>query len=75
MMHAPLARHIAGRYARRGEPQEDIEQAAMVGLVKAINRFDPEVGQRFVAYAAPTMTGEVKRHFRDRTWAMRRSPS
>jgi RNA polymerase sigma-B factor len=71
MMHAPLARHIAGRYARRGEPQEDIEQAAMVGLVKAINRFDPEVGQRFVAYAAPTMTGEVKRHFRDRTWTMR----
>jgi RNA polymerase sigma-B factor len=71
MMHTSLARYIAGRYARRGEPQEDIEQAAMVGLVKAINRFDPEVGQRFVAYAAPTMTGEVKRHFRDRTWAMR----
>jgi RNA polymerase sigma-B factor len=71
VMHASLARYIAGRYARRGEPQEDVEQAAMLGLVKAINRYDPEVGQRFVAYAAPTMTGEVKRHFRDRTWTVR----
>jgi RNA polymerase sigma-B factor len=71
MMHRPLVRHIAGRYARRGEALEDIEQAAMLGLVKAINRYDPEVGRRFLAYAAPTMTGEVKRHFRDRTWSMR----
>ena len=70
-MHTPLARYIAGRYARRGEPAEDVQQAAMVGLIKAINRYDPEVGQRFVAYAAPTMTGEVKRHFRDRTWSIR----
>jgi RNA polymerase sigma-B factor len=70
-MHIPLARYIAGRYARHGEPQEDVEQAALVGLVKAINRFDPDVGRRFVSYAAPTMTGEVKRHFRDRTWTMR----
>jgi RNA polymerase sigma-B factor len=70
-MHAPLARHIAGRYARYGEPLEDIEQAAMLGLVKAINRYDPDLGRRFVSYAAPTMTGEVKRHFRDRTWTMR----
>ncbi|MDN3358750.1 SigB/SigF/SigG family RNA polymerase sigma factor [Actinomadura sp. DC4] len=71
VMHTSLARHIAGRYARRGEALEDIEQAAMLGLVKAINRYDPEVGQRFLSYAAPTMTGEVKRHFRDRTWSMR----
>jgi RNA polymerase sigma-B factor len=71
VMHTSLARYIAGRYARRGEPQEDVEQAAMVGLVKAINRYDPQVGERFVSYAAPTMTGEVKRHFRDRTWTMR----
>jgi RNA polymerase sigma-B factor len=71
VMHTPLARNIAGRYARRGEALEDIEQAAMLGLVKAINRFDPDVGQRFLSYAAPTMTGEVKRHFRDRTWSMR----
>jgi RNA polymerase sigma-B factor len=70
-MHTPLARYIANRYAGRGEPHEDVEQAAMVGLVKAINRYDPDVGQRFVAYATPTMTGEVKRHFRDRTWSLR----
>lgn len=71
LMHTPVVRHIAGRYARRGESMEDIEQAAMLGLVKAINRYDPEVGRGFLAYAAPTMTGEVKRHFRDRTWTMR----
>jgi RNA polymerase sigma-B factor len=70
-IHAPLVRYIASRYARRGEPQEDIEQAAMLGLVKAMNGYDPAVGESFVAYAMPTMTGEVKRHFRDRTWGMR----
>lgn len=70
-MHTPIVRHIAGRYARRGEALEDIEQAAMLGLVKAINRYDPDVGRGFLAYAAPTVTGEVKRHFRDRTWSMR----
>jgi RNA polymerase sigma-B factor len=69
-MHAPIARSIARRYAHRGEPLEDIEQAAFLGLVKAINRFDPELGDRFLAYAAPMMTGEVKRHFRDRTWGV-----
>ena len=65
-----LARRIARRYANRGEPVEDLEQAALVGLVKAINGFDPEVGPDFVAYARPMMTGEVKRHFRDLTWAV-----
>ncbi len=70
-LHTPFVRYIAGRYARHGEPREDIEQAAMLGLVKAINRYDPEVGQHFLAYASPTVIGEVKRHFRDRTWAMR----
>jgi RNA polymerase sigma-B factor len=56
---------------RREAPIEDIEQAAMLGLVKAINRYDPTVGHHFTAYAVPTISGEVKRHFRDRTWAMR----
>jgi RNA polymerase sigma-B factor len=69
-MFTPVARHIARRYSHRGEPLEDIEQAALVGLVKAINRFDPEIADRFLAYASPMMTGEVKRHFRDRTWAL-----
>jgi RNA polymerase sigma-B factor len=68
--HTPVARSIARRYAHRGEPLEDIEQAAFVGLVKAINRWDPELGENFLAYAAPMMTGEVKRHFRDRTWGV-----
>ncbi|MFC7326301.1 SigB/SigF/SigG family RNA polymerase sigma factor [Marinactinospora rubrisoli] len=66
-----LARSIASRYAHRGEPQEDLEQAALLGLVKAINGFDPDLGHDFIAYAMPMMTGEVKRHFRDRTWAVR----
>ena len=70
-LHLPLARYIAGRYTRREEPFEDVLQAALLGLVKAINRFDAEIGTRFLAYATPTMTGEVKRHFRDRTWSMR----
>jgi RNA polymerase sigma-B factor len=69
-MHTPVAKSIARRYARRGEPLEDIEQAAFLGLVKAVNRYDPELGDHFLAYAAPMMTGEVKRHFRDRTWGI-----
>jgi RNA polymerase sigma-B factor len=69
-MHAPIAKSIARRYAQRGEPLEDIEQAAFLGLVKAINRYDPALGDRFLAYASPLMTGEVKRHFRDRTWGI-----
>jgi RNA polymerase sigma-B factor len=70
-MHLPIARGIARRYAQYDEPFEDVQQAAMLGLVKAINRFDSARGERFLAYAGPTMTGEVKRHFRDRTWAIR----
>jgi RNA polymerase sigma-B factor len=70
-MHLPIARGIARRYAQYDEPFEDVQQAAMLGLVKAINRFDSARGERFLAYAGPTMTGEVKRHFRDRTWLLR----
>ncbi len=70
-MHLPIARGIARRYAHYDEPAEDVQQAAMLGLVKAINRYDAERGERFLAYAGPTMTGEVKRHFRDRTWLLR----
>jgi RNA polymerase sigma-B factor len=69
--HMALARRIARHYANRGEPVEDLEQAALVGLVKAINGFDPLIGRDFLAYARPMMTGEVKRHFRDLTWAVR----
>jgi RNA polymerase sigma-B factor len=70
-MHLPIARGIARRYAQYDEPLEDVQQAAMLGLVKAINRFDAARGERFLAYAGPTMAGEVKRHFRDRTWLLR----
>jgi RNA polymerase sigma-B factor len=70
-IHTPFACHVARRYSRYGEPYEDVEQAAMVGLVKAINRYDPEHGGSFLAYASPTVIGEVKRHFRDRTWSLR----
>jgi len=70
-IHIPLVRHIVRRYALRGEPRDDIEQAAMLGLVKAINRYDATYGGRFLPFAMPTMTGEVKRHFRDHTWAVR----
>jgi RNA polymerase sigma-B factor len=69
--HMKLARQIARRYANRGEPVEDLEQSALVGLVKAINGYDPLRGHDFLAYARPMMNGEVKRHFRDQTWAVR----
>jgi RNA polymerase sigma-B factor len=70
-IHKPLVAYIVRRYAHGPESRQDIEQAAMLGLVKAINRYDPAYGGRFMAFAMPTMTGEVKRHFRDHTWAMR----
>ncbi|WP_021599445.1 MULTISPECIES: SigB/SigF/SigG family RNA polymerase sigma factor [Actinomadura] len=70
-LHGPLIRGVARRYANRGEPLDDLQQVAYLGLVKAINRFDPEIGDRFVTYAYPVVTGEVKRHFRDKTWGIR----
>ncbi|GAA2208897.1 hypothetical protein GCM10009850_043550 [Nonomuraea monospora] len=70
-MHQGLVTEIARRYRNRGEPAEDLRQAAYVGLVKAMNGFDAGLGHEFRGYAAVTMAGEVKRHFRDRTWAIR----
>ncbi|WP_217242753.1 SigB/SigF/SigG family RNA polymerase sigma factor [Streptomyces sp. AC555_RSS877] len=66
----PMAHRIAGRFRDRGESIEDLRQVAALGLVKAIDRFEPERGA-FESYAVPTITGEVKRHFRDRMWALR----
>ncbi|MGA4983825.1 SigB/SigF/SigG family RNA polymerase sigma factor [Streptomyces cellulosae] len=66
----PMAHRIAGRFRDRGESLEDLRQVAALGLVKAIDRFDPSRGA-FESYAVPTITGEVKRHFRDRMWALR----
>src|SRR5260370_19722837 len=67
----PLARALAGRYAGRGEPMDDLVQVACVGIMKAIEGFDLTREVRFSSYATPTVLGEIKRHFRDRTWAMR----
>ncbi len=67
----PLARDLALRYAYTGEPLDDLVQVASLGLVKAIDRFDPDRGTKFTSYAAPTIVGELKRHFRDKGWALR----
>jgi RNA polymerase sigma-B factor len=65
----PLARTVAKRYHRGEEPLEDLEQVALLGLVKALERFDPDRGAPFATYAFPTMAGEVRRHYRDTGWA------
>jgi RNA polymerase sigma-B factor len=67
----PLARQLARRYQRADEPIEDLVQVASLGLIKAIDRFDPERAIAFSSYAVPTILGELKRHFRDKTWAVR----
>lgn len=67
----PLAHHLAGRYSGRGESLEDLVQTAAIGLIKAIDKFDPGRGVGFPGYAIPTILGELRRHFRDHTWDVR----
>nr|WP_239146077.1 SigB/SigF/SigG family RNA polymerase sigma factor [Actinoplanes couchii] len=67
----PMARHLAKRYSGRGEPTDDLVQTATIGLIKAVDRFDASRGVDFAGYAIPTILGEIKRHFRDRTWSIR----
>ena len=69
--YLPLARTIARRYESPRVPLEDLVQVAAIGLMKAIDRYDPERGIAFSSYAVPTMAGEVQRHFRDHTWGVR----
>jgi RNA polymerase sigma-B factor len=69
--YLPLARYAANRYSSRNEPFDDLLQVASLGLLKAIERFDPHNGATFSSYALPTMLGELRRHFRDRGWAVR----
>jgi RNA polymerase sigma-B factor len=69
--YLPLARSLAGRYRRSDEPIEDLEQVASIGLLNAIDRFDPGRGTAFSSFAVPTILGELRRHFRDATWALR----
>ena len=66
----PVARDLASRYRYTNEPLEDLVQVASLGLMKAIDRFEPGRGSRFMSYAVPTMVGELKRHFRDKGWAL-----
>ena len=66
----PIAQHLARRYYGRGVPLEDLSQVASIGLINAIDRFDPSWGRGFLAFAVPTIQGELRRYFRDRTWSM-----
>ena len=71
LAHGNLVRYLARKFANRGEPLEDLTQVGMIGLINAIDRFDPDRGIRFATYATPTIVGEIRRHFRDRSWALK----
>ena len=71
MEHLPLVRGLARRYAERGEPLDDLVQVGTIGLIKAIDRFDPGRGFKLASFATPTILGEIRRHFRDRSWTVR----
>jgi RNA polymerase sigma-B factor len=69
--YLPVAQHLARRFVHRGVPLEDLRQVATLGLINAVDRFDPSFGRDFLAYAIPTIQGEVRRYFRDHSWSMR----
>lgn len=69
--YTALVRSLARRFAGRGEPLEDLEQVGYLGLIAAIDRFEPELGLEFTTFATPTILGEIKRYFRDKSWAVR----
>ena len=69
--HLPLVEYLARRFRNRGELHDDLVQVATIGLIKAVDRFDLERGVEFSTYATPTIVGEIKRHFRDKGWAIR----
>lgn len=69
-VHAGLAMAIARRFSGRGQPDDDLQQVAMIGLLKSIDRYDPDRGIEFSTFATPTIRGEIRRHFRDTSWAV-----
>ncbi len=71
LMHQNLVRFLAGKFMNRGEPIEDLVQVGTIGLINAIDRFDPERGTKFSTYATPTIVGEIRRHFRDKAWSLK----
>lgn len=71
MSHLNLVRFLSAKFKNRGEPLDDLVQVGTIGLIKAIDRFDPERGLEFTTYATPTILGEIKRHFRDKGWSIR----
>ncbi len=71
MSHLNLVRFLANKFKNRGEPIDDLMQVGYLGLLKAIDRFDPARGLEFTTYATPTIMGEIKRHFRDKGWSVR----
>ena len=70
-IHLPLVEYLARRFRNRGEPLDDLIQVATIGLIKSVDRFDLERAVEFSTYATPTIVGEIKRHFRDKGWAIR----
>lgn len=71
IMHQNLVRYLAGKFMNRGEPIEDLVQVGTIGLINAIDRYDPERGTKFSTYATPTIVGEIRRHFRDKAWSLK----
>ncbi|HUV04462.1 MAG TPA: SigB/SigF/SigG family RNA polymerase sigma factor [Armatimonadota bacterium] len=71
VMHQNLVRFLAGKFVNRGEPIEDLVQVGTIGLINAIDRFDPGRGTKFSTYATPTIVGEIRRHFRDKAWSLK----
>ena len=70
-LHEPLVNYFAHKFAGRGEPIEDLRQVGRIGLINAVDRFDPERGVKFTTYATPTILGEIRRYFRDKGWTMK----